>query len=344
MANLTDPLIRAIQGSDPQNLMEYITRQKIYDSRFWKEECFGLTVADVLEKAAKTIQCIGGNYGANQKPTKFLCLVLKLLQLQPDVETIIEDFIRQDYFKYVKILGAFYLRLTGRPADIYETLEPLYKDFSKLKVRRSTEWELLHMDEAIHQLFHDAYFMGMTLPRLPARETLEQEGYLEEGPRETALDWSGHDSLENYLRYRARVEGNPLFLALWNKRNGKDAKPAPTGESDALERHAENPTTSQHADLEYGDGHDHPMADSDSKRKAGAGHEEEEPSRKKKKKKKTKEKGYGTLFKKDKRGDGDGSRRSEKSSNAAASGQPEEGSDEYWNEQRAKLGLAPLRK
>eukprot|EP00429_Kryptoperidinium_foliaceum_P007262 CAMPEP_0176015504 /NCGR_PEP_ID=MMETSP0120_2-20121206/7372_1 /TAXON_ID=160619 /ORGANISM="Kryptoperidinium foliaceum, Strain CCMP 1326" /LENGTH=144 /DNA_ID=CAMNT_0017348477 /DNA_START=108 /DNA_END=542 /DNA_ORIENTATION=- len=126
MANVTDPLIRALQGSDPQNLMEYITRQKIYDSRYWKEECFGLSVVDVLEKAA-SLTCVGGTMGsASQRPTKFLCLTLKLLQLQPESELIMEEFIQQDHFKYVRALGAFYLRLTGRPADIYESLETLY--------------------------------------------------------------------------------------------------------------------------------------------------------------------------------------------------------------------------
>jgi hypothetical protein len=60
MANASDPLANSLSGSDPQNLLEYITRQKIYDSRYWKEECFGLTVADVLEKAAKQLPCIGG--------------------------------------------------------------------------------------------------------------------------------------------------------------------------------------------------------------------------------------------------------------------------------------------
>jgi len=41
MANVTDPLARSVHGKDPQNLIEYITRQKIYDSLYWKEECFG---------------------------------------------------------------------------------------------------------------------------------------------------------------------------------------------------------------------------------------------------------------------------------------------------------------
>ena len=59
MANVTEPLIKSVQGSDPQNLMEYITRQKIYDSRFWKEECFGLTAADVTERAAQCAHWVG---------------------------------------------------------------------------------------------------------------------------------------------------------------------------------------------------------------------------------------------------------------------------------------------
>ena len=49
MANVTDPLARTVHGKDPQNLIEYITRQKIYDSIYWKEECFGLSATDVHE-------------------------------------------------------------------------------------------------------------------------------------------------------------------------------------------------------------------------------------------------------------------------------------------------------
>jgi len=64
MANLTDPLARSLHGTNPQNLIEYITRQKIYDSHFWKDECFGLTAADATEKAATRISCIGGKCNA----------------------------------------------------------------------------------------------------------------------------------------------------------------------------------------------------------------------------------------------------------------------------------------
>jgi pre-mRNA-splicing factor 38A len=44
------------------------------------------------------LRYIGGIYGGNVKPTPFLCLVLKLCQIQPDKDIVIE-FIRQEDFK-----------------------------------------------------------------------------------------------------------------------------------------------------------------------------------------------------------------------------------------------------
>lgn len=206
MANLTDPLIRSLQGTDPQNLMEYIVRQKIYDGRYWKEECFGLNSADVVDKAAQ-LKCIGGTFGANGQPTKFLCLTLKLLQLQPDTELIL-TFLQQDHFKYLKALGAFYLRLTGRPADIYQHLEPLYQQYSKLRYRDVNEWQILHMDEFIDQLLMQHHVCGIALPRLPSRQLLQDEGYLEDGPRSTALQsqLDGAGGPKQYLKEKVERE------------------------------------------------------------------------------------------------------------------------------------------
>lgn len=44
------------------------------------------------------LRFVGGIYGGNIKVTPFLCLTLKLLQLQPEKDIIVE-FIRQDDFK-----------------------------------------------------------------------------------------------------------------------------------------------------------------------------------------------------------------------------------------------------
>lgn len=95
--NTTDPLAATVHGTNPQYLLEKITRLKIYATLFWKEFCFGLT-AEALVDRAMELQYFGGSYGGNSKPTHFLCLVLKMLQLQPEKEIVIE-FIKNEDFK-----------------------------------------------------------------------------------------------------------------------------------------------------------------------------------------------------------------------------------------------------
>ncbi|CAI6011666.1 unnamed protein product [Closterium sp. NIES-65] len=94
----------------------------------------------------------GGTFGGNRKPTPFMCLILKMLQIQPEKEIVVE-FIKNSDYKYVRLLGAFYLRLVGKPMDVYQYLEPLYNDYRK--VRRKLEsgmFVLSHVDEFIQEL------------------------------------------------------------------------------------------------------------------------------------------------------------------------------------------------
>ena len=95
MANTTDPFAEAVHGTNPQNLIEKITRLKIYNSTFWKEHCFGLTAETIIDKAVALKYC-GGTYAGNVKPTAFLCLCLKLLQLQPEKDIILEYIENED--------------------------------------------------------------------------------------------------------------------------------------------------------------------------------------------------------------------------------------------------------
>ena len=53
--------------------------------------------AETLIDKAIELQSIGGVYG-NQKPTEFICLLLKLLQIQPEKEILVE-YLRADEFK-----------------------------------------------------------------------------------------------------------------------------------------------------------------------------------------------------------------------------------------------------
>ncbi|KAK7292429.1 hypothetical protein RIF29_08208 [Crotalaria pallida] len=75
---------------------------------------------------------LDGTFSGNRKPTPFICLVMKMLQIPLEKEIVIE-FIKNEDYKYVRILGAFYLRLTGSNIDVYRYLEPLYNDYRNLR-------------------------------------------------------------------------------------------------------------------------------------------------------------------------------------------------------------------
>lgn len=165
--------------------MEYILRQKIYDSLYWKQECFGLSAERIVDKAV-ALRFAGGMFGEPNKPTEFICLILKMLQIQPDREIILE-FIKNDDFKYLRILGAFYLRLTGRPVDVFNYLEPLLNDYRRVRVRDPTgSFSLGYIDDLIDQMLTKDHMFNIALPRLPARQALEKAGQLE--PRVSVLE------------------------------------------------------------------------------------------------------------------------------------------------------------
>ncbi|XP_028792911.1 pre-mRNA-splicing factor 38 [Neltuma alba] len=185
MANRTDPAARSIRGTNPQNLVEKILRSKIYQNTYWKEQCFGLTAETLVDKAME-LEYLGGTYGGNRKPTPFMCLVMKMLQIQPEKEIVIE-FIKNEDYKYVRILGAFYLRLTGSDIDVYRYLEPLYNDYRKLRRKLPDgQFSLTHVDEVIDELLTKDYSCDIALPRIKKRWTLESLDALE--PRRSALE------------------------------------------------------------------------------------------------------------------------------------------------------------
>ena len=79
MATRTDPRAKQIHGTNPQFLIDKITRMKIHNSPYFKEKCFALTAETLVDRAFSDLKYVGGTYGAMSIPTKFLCLLLKML-------------------------------------------------------------------------------------------------------------------------------------------------------------------------------------------------------------------------------------------------------------------------
>ncbi|KAI8998913.1 PRP38 family-domain-containing protein [Trametes punicea] len=182
MANTTVRGAVAIHGQNPQYLVESVIRNRIYESHYWKEHCFALTAETLIDKAIE-LKAIGGVYG-NQKPTEFLCLLLKLLQIQPEKEILLE-YLQADEFKYLRALAAMYIRMTFRPVEVYEILEPLLKDYRKLRYRGMGGYSIIHMDEFIDQLLVEERVCDLILPRITKRDVLEDLGEI--GPRKSRL-------------------------------------------------------------------------------------------------------------------------------------------------------------
>ena len=83
MANRIDPIAKSDHGMNLQNLVENILQSKIYQNSYWKEQCFGLTAETLVDKAME-LDHFGGTYRGNKMATPFMCLMMKMLQIQPE--------------------------------------------------------------------------------------------------------------------------------------------------------------------------------------------------------------------------------------------------------------------
>jgi pre-mRNA-splicing factor 38A len=99
--------------------------------------------------------------------------------------------------RYLRILAAFYIRLVGKPKQIYELLEPLLEDYQKLRIRLPSnllnmsfiklsylsllldgDYTITHVDEFIDQLLTEERVCDTILPRIPKRHILEESDEL----------------------------------------------------------------------------------------------------------------------------------------------------------------------
>ncbi|RMZ68001.1 hypothetical protein GMOD_00004113 [Pyrenophora seminiperda CCB06] len=216
---------KLIRGQNPALLFEKGVRERITESYYWKEQCFGLNAATLCDRAAE-LKFIGGTTGINGKPTPFLCLAFKMLQLVPENDIILEYLNFRDdddeeeeqedsgikaenghmsdsestaakktldlnakgklgNFKYLRCLAAFYIRLAWEPVEIYTTLEPLLTDYRKIKRRLKDAFTLTHVDQFIDDLLTKDRICATSLWKLPSRANLEDLDMLE--PRESPL-------------------------------------------------------------------------------------------------------------------------------------------------------------
>ncbi|CEH15724.1 Predicted PRP38-like splicing factor [Ceraceosorus bombacis] len=185
MANRTAKGALHVRGTNPQHLIEKVVRSRIYDSIYWKEHCFALTAESLIPLAAD-LKYVGGTYGGAIKPSEYLCLVCKLLQLQPEKEIVLE-YLKADDLKYLRAVAAMYVRMVFSSVEVYELLEPMLNDYHKLRWRdMDGSYRLTHMDVFIDELLTLDRVADLILPRLARRDVLEETEGL--APRRSKLE------------------------------------------------------------------------------------------------------------------------------------------------------------
>jgi pre-mRNA-splicing factor 38A len=164
----------APNGLNPATIMEKPVRERIVDSYFWKDQCFAVNEADIINRVVDHVHFIGGTYGDAQRPSPFLCLVFKLLQLGPSDEILMEYLeYGGEKFKYLRALALFYARLTRQAKDVYLLLEPHLEDRRKLKRKTRMGTGLTFMDQFVDDLLTKDRVCATTLWKMPKREVLE---------------------------------------------------------------------------------------------------------------------------------------------------------------------------
>lgn len=176
----------APNGLNPATIMEKAVRERIVDSYFFKEQCFGVNEADIVNRVVDHVYFIGGTYGSAQKPTPFLCLAFKLLQLAPG-DDVLREYLAfgGDKFKYLRALAVFYIRMTRRAKDVYTLLEPYLEDRRKLRRKGRNGTSLTYMDEFVDDLLVKDRVCATSLWKMPSRDLLEDLDELE--PRVSPL-------------------------------------------------------------------------------------------------------------------------------------------------------------
>ncbi|KAK1242732.1 hypothetical protein MKX08_005544 [Trichoderma sp. CBMAI-0020] len=164
----------APNGLNPATIMEKAVKDRIVDSYFYKEQCFALNEADIIDRVVEHVSFIGGTHGASQKPSPFLCLAFKLLELAPS-DAIIQEYLSYggEHFKYLRALACFYVRMTRQAKDVYTTLEPFLEDRRKLRRKARAGTSLTFIDEFVDDLLNKDRVCATSLWKMPKREVLE---------------------------------------------------------------------------------------------------------------------------------------------------------------------------
>ena len=175
---------------DKSTLIPAILRDRVSTSRYWREKCFALSTETLIDRASE-LNHLGFCYGGVNRPSPFLCLLTKMMQLEPDSETLMSFIeysegspandleMRKIDLRYLRALTVVYIRLVCKSSAIFSLLEKLLPDYRTLfAVDPSGAFIRLSVDELIEMLLdpENRPVFGFIFPHLVKREVLQRRG------------------------------------------------------------------------------------------------------------------------------------------------------------------------
>jgi pre-mRNA-splicing factor 38A len=180
--------------SDRWKVFPGILRDRIVECRYWKEKCFALSIESLIDRAAE-LSYFGFSYGDSSRPTPYLCLLAKLVQLDPDIDTLMcflefsagrpsnDTLTQRRDLRYLRALTIAYIRLACNPATIYRVLDGLTCDYRNLLlITPSGAFSTIAVDEFIDLLLDpiNKPVYGFIFPQLTKRQLLVSRHALHE--------------------------------------------------------------------------------------------------------------------------------------------------------------------
>ena len=150
--------------------------------------------------------------------------------------------------------------MTFRAVDVYEVLEPLLKDFRKLRYRHQSKYTysiyvsritqlhsagyyLTYIDEFVDQLLNEERVCDIILPRLPKRTVLEENGEL--ASRQSLLLDAMEGKDEEDTRSRSRSNSRSSRRSSRTGKSGGSGSPSQAhGENESHQGSSPSPSRS----------------------------------------------------------------------------------------------------
>ena len=235
---------KTIRNLAPQHLIDAPTRQKIYNSVFYQQYCFGVNLVTFVDRA-QLLKGVGGIFGTYKQPSNFICLFYKLLELEPS-NNVIDYFLntRVWQMKHLRLLAALYIRFAYPSNDVYLKLEPLLTHYEKVAILTDDGYVPSHFDEIIDQFLKQKLWCGIQLPPLPPRYGIpprfSQLNDLREQLRIRIFNEMGMDPEGNLYevvqeKKKLRLKGKKLVLRSKHPKKDQPEIPEQTNSDDDIE-------------------------------------------------------------------------------------------------------------